>query len=82
MAWISHEPAPDDAEELRALYADCADAETGEVDNILRIHARNPAGLRAHLALYRAAMAGSPGLRKVDREMIAVVVSGLNGCHY
>ena len=82
MAWITYQPDPRDEDELRALYADCRDADTGEVDNILRIHARHPAGLRAHLALYRAAMASTAGLRKVDREMIAVVVSAENGCRY
>ncbi len=32
--------------------------------------------------LYTAAMSGTRGLRKVDRELIALVVSGINECHY
>lgn len=48
----------------------------------MRIHSLHPAGLEAHFALYRAVMLGTPSLRKVDREMIALVVSATNGCHY
>ena len=33
-------------------------------------------------ALYTSAMTGTPGLPKLEREMIALVVSRLNGCHY
>ncbi|MBC8329485.1 MAG: carboxymuconolactone decarboxylase family protein [Planctomycetes bacterium] len=79
MAWIrDHSDDPECAELLRAH----ADPATGAVDNILRVHALHPAGLRAHLAVYRAAMTGTGGLRRAEREMIAVVVSGLNGCRY
>ena len=48
----------------------------------MAIHGLHPAGLRAHFELYRAVMAGTRGLRKVDREMIALVVSQANACHY
>ena len=55
---------------------------TSQVDNILKIHSLHPEGLAGHMELYSAVMKGSPTLRKVDREMIAVVVSTLNQCHY
>jgi AhpD family alkylhydroperoxidase len=32
--------------------------------------------------LYRQAMRGTRTLRKVEREMIALVVSRVNECHY
>jgi AhpD family alkylhydroperoxidase len=32
--------------------------------------------------LYRAVMTSTATLLKVEREIIALVVSGLNGCHY
>ena len=51
-------------------------------DNILRIHGINPAVLRAHHELYRSVMYGRSPLSRVQREMLAVAVSGLNGCHY
>ena len=82
MAWIrvideSEAPGP-----LAKLYAALLDPEFERVDNILKIHSLHPAGLRAHVQLYRTAMHGSDGLPKVDRELIAYVVSGLNECHY
>jgi alkylhydroperoxidase family enzyme len=52
------------------------------VDNILAIHSLDPGSLSSHLALYRQAMRSTSTLRKVDREMIAVVVSQINECQY
>ncbi len=51
-------------------------------DNILRIHGINPPVLRAHLELYRAVMHAESPLTRRQREMMAVVVSSINGCHY
>ena len=51
-------------------------------DNILRIHGINPPVLKAHLALYRAVMHGPSPLSRMQREMLAVLVSAHNGCHY
>jgi alkylhydroperoxidase family enzyme len=82
MAWIDVIPEEEADEELRALYERARDPATGVLDNILSIHSLHPRGLAAHLDLYRAVMAGSPGLPGVEREMIAVTVSRLNGCHY
>lgn len=58
------------------------DREYGRVDNIMAIHSLNPAGLAAHNALYISAMSGTKTLRKVERELIAFVVSLENHCHY
>lgn len=82
MAWI--EVVPDDAweGELAALRPRVVDPETGRVDAIMAVHSLDPRSLTAHDALYRAAMAGTRSLRKVDRELIALVVSKLNRCHY
>ncbi len=82
MAWIATVSADDADPELRDLYARVADPETGQLDHIMSIHSLHPAGLRAHFELYRAVMRGTPSLRKVDRELIALVVSRANGCHY
>lgn len=68
--------------ELSSLRPEAVDPKSGRVDHILGVHSLHPQGLAAHLAVYRAAMAGTPGLRKVDREMIALVVSQTNSCHY
>ena len=53
-----------------------------DADNILRIHGINPPVLSAHLALYRTVMHGESPLTRMQREMLAVVVSSVNGCHY
>ena len=64
------------------LYAPYPGEPRGQLDNILQIHSLDPKSLRAHLALYRSAMTGTETLPKVEREMIAVVVSAINACHY
>lgn len=81
-AWI-HMIEEDEAEgELKAYYDNNIDPLTGKVDNILRIHGQNPATLAAHLLLYKTVMYGKSKIRRPEREMIAVVVSKLNECHY
>jgi alkylhydroperoxidase family enzyme len=86
MAFIRVIPeAEADGELLRIydeLYAPFPDEARGQLDNILQVHSLDPKSLAAHLGLYRSAMTGTPGLPKVDRELIALVVSGINGCHY
>ncbi len=57
-------------------------AEGSEGDNILRIHSLNPPSGDAQEHLYRTVMHGVSGLSRLQREMIAIVVSGINGCHY
>jgi alkylhydroperoxidase family enzyme len=80
MAWI--DDTPEDTPELAELLRRVSDPVTGAVDHIMRIHARHPAGLAAHYELYRAVMRGTRSLRAVDRELVALVVSKLNACHY
>jgi len=81
-AWI---PMIDEGEadgRLAELYARVVDPVSGGVDNIMKIHSLNPEGLAAHFELYRTAMRSTKTLPRVDREMIAVVVSVANECHY
>lgn len=81
-AWIrTLNPARWPAASAAQLDA-CRDPHTGVVDHVLGVHAEHPAGLAAHLGVYRAAMSPTPGLPPVDRELLAVVVSAANGCHY
>ena len=81
MAWIKiiHEIEADG--ELKAAYAELTEP-WGGVDNIMKIHSLNPPSLAGHSALYRTLMRGHSDLTIVQREMIAVVVSALNRCHY
>jgi alkylhydroperoxidase family enzyme len=74
---------PADADpELTELYALALDPQSGMLDNIMRVHSLHPRGLAAHQALYSAVMAPTPALRRAEREMIALVVSRINECHY
>ncbi len=67
--------------ELKQLYGEMKEP-WGGVDNILKIQSLNPASLRGHFEFYTALMRGPSGLSRVQREMIAVVVSAANHCHY
>ena len=42
----------------------------------------NPNAMIGHLGVYGSAMAGTKTLRKVERELVALVVSRYNDCHY
>ncbi len=81
-AWI--EIIPEDQAEglLKTLYDQERDRRVGVVDNILKVHSLRPETLRAHADLYHTVMHGPSGLTHAEREMIAVVVSALNRCHY
>lgn len=81
MAWIKiiHEQEADG--ELKAFYSNLIEP-WGGVDNIMKIHSLNPASLSGHSELYKTLMRGRSDLTRVQREMIAVVVSALNRCRY
>lgn len=54
----------------------------GRLSNVLRIQSLDPRGLQAHLDLYMAHIFRPGGLGRLEREIIAVVVSAANGCDY
>lgn len=66
---------------LAAIYRRLADRD-GRVANILKIQSLSPGTLETHYAFYRALMIGPGPLSRAQRELIAVVVSGANECHY
>ncbi len=51
-------------------------------DHILQVHSVHSRVMRQHWELYRELMHAASPLTRVQREMVAVVVSSLNGCHY
>ncbi len=85
-AWIEIVPdeewTADPEQPLAEMYDQVVDGTYGKVDHIMAIHSLNPRGLAAHNGLYGSAMAGTATLRKVERELIALVVSLENDCHY
>lgn len=82
---ISRLPVPDieslDAD-LRKYLRICQE-KLGMVPNVLRAYALRPARLRNFISFYNEIMLGEDsGLSKLEREMIAVVVSSANRCYY
>ncbi len=69
------------SEAMRAYFAKC-DEKIGFVPNVLRAYAHDNAKLEAFAAFYNDLMLAPSGLSKLEREMIAVVVSSQNRCYY
>ncbi len=66
---------------LRSEY-DAAIGRAGRVFNIVKAMSLNPAVLKASMGLYREVMFGPSELSRPERELLAVVVSRANDCHY
>lgn len=81
MAYI-HQVSDEDAIGDAKRELELAAKRAGRVWNIVRIMTPNPAVLRASMQLYKAIMYGESQLSRAQREMLAVVVSGRNGCVY
>lgn len=81
-AWIRVIPEGGATGRLAELYQENLDPHHGVVDNILKVHSIRPQTLADHASLYRTTMYGKSGLSRAEREMIAVVVSSINLCHY
>jgi uncharacterized peroxidase-related enzyme len=77
-------PVPDPRKldkDLQKYFKVCQE-KLGLVPNVLRALAARPAKLRNFIAAYNELMLGPSGLSKLEREMIAVVVSSANRCYY
>lgn len=81
MAWIKMIPEGEAEGKLKELYQRLM-TRFGIVDHILKIHSLNPPSLEGHYQFYKTLMRGRSGLSRAQREMIAVVVSAANQCHY
>jgi len=66
---------------LRREY-DAAVARAGKVFEIVRAMSLRPGVLGRSMDLYLAIMKGPSGLSRQERELLAVVVSRANDCHY
>jgi uncharacterized peroxidase-related enzyme len=63
-------------------YFEICQEKLGLVPNVLRAYAFDVDKLNAFTAMYNDLMLGASGLTKLEREMIAVVVSSINRCWY
>ncbi len=66
---------------LKAQYEDVR-VRRGRVSNVMKAHSLDPETIHLHLDLYLHLMFGKSTLTRVQREMIAVVVSRTNNCRY
>ncbi len=72
------DPLPDATQK----YFDICTEKLGMVPNVLRSYAFDIDKLNAFTAMYNDLMLAESGLTKLEREMIAVVVSSINRCFY
>jgi len=63
-------------------YLNVCQEKLGLVPNVLLSYASRPAKLKTFVSFYNELMLGDSGLSKLEREMIAVVVSSTNHCYY
>lgn len=68
-------------DDLKAAYAKCTE-KLGFVPNVLQAYSLRPKKLRNFMVMYDELMLGRSGLSKLEREMVAVVVSSANRCYY
>jgi len=81
VAWITTIEYDDSDGALRQEY-DTAIKRAGRIYNIVKIMGLQPAHMRSSMNLYLSLMHGPSGLTRAQREMLAVVVSKANACHY
>ena len=81
MSWL-RTVDPEEAEGLLRQIYDAAKRRAGRVFHIVRMMSLAPPVLRDSMALYKTLMLGPGPLSRHLRELLAVVVSRTNGCHY
>lgn len=80
-AWIKVVDEGEAEGELEKIYEEVRRSR-GRVSNVMKVHSLDPEAMKLHLQLYLHLMYGKSSLTRAEREMIAVLVSQLNGCHY
>ena len=81
MTWIRTFAVGEATGRLKKTY-DAAVARAGRVFGIVRTMSLAPAVLDASMGLYQRVMFAREGISRRQREMLAVVVSRTNDCHY
>jgi len=67
--------------ELKTIYNDLI-TKRGKIAEVHKIQSLNPQSIVNHIDLYMTVMFGKSPLKRVQREMMAVVVSKANNCEY
>ncbi|MBW4961479.1 peroxidase-related enzyme [Sulfitobacter sp. CW3] len=75
-------PMVDPLPEATQKYFDVCQEKLGMIPNVLQTYAFDIEKLNSFTAMYNDLMLGASNLSKLEREMIAVVVSSVNKCYY
>lgn len=81
MAWIRTVSRSEARGPVKRLY-DEALARAGRIWNIVSLTGLRPGQTRDSMRFYKTVMFGESELSRAEREMLAVVVSRVNRCHY
>jgi alkylhydroperoxidase family enzyme len=81
LPWIRQTPL-EEATGLLKEELDAAMKRAGRVWHIVHVMSLNPPVLKASMEQYKAIMFGPSPLSRVQRELLATVVSAEVGCHY
>lgn len=81
MAWIRTVEEGEAEGGLRTLY-EGLQKQRGMVPNIMKVFSLHPEAMRATMQMFQTLMYGPAPLTRAQREMIALVVSAVNRCHY
>lgn len=73
--------AADLDQDIQDVFQKCQE-KLGLVPNVLSAYSLRPNKLRNFMATYNELMLAPSGLSKLEREMVAVVVSSANRCYY
>ncbi len=68
--------------EMYSKYARPVGDSDSAVNDILKVHSANPPAIEAHVAMAVSALLTESPLSRIEREIIGVVVSLVNGCEY
>jgi uncharacterized peroxidase-related enzyme len=68
-------------DDLKLIWNKCVE-KLGFVPNVFNAYSVRPQRLRNFMAMYNEIMLSESGLSKLEREMVAVVVSSANRCYY
>lgn len=81
MAYIRHIPESEATGSIAMLYQ-AAEARAGRVANIIKVMSLDAPSAQASIQLYARLMKSENALSAARREMLAAVVSNINGCYY
>jgi uncharacterized peroxidase-related enzyme len=68
-------------DDLKLIWQKCIE-KLGFVPNVFRAYSVKPQRLRNFMVMYNEIMLSESSLSKLEREMVAVVVSSANRCYY